>query len=298
MPVPTPETEANPSFMDQIRASSAARELTQGVIRAEATPPFFLVHFPRHGNWVIETEGLEGPTWLPELQRIPIEPGTLVFHQKKHRSDPIDTVVSDSIALLQRRGAVVIPPDIRVAATGCYRPDDPESGFGYIRELSVEHPKTRQPGIRHIDAWETPKPALAGRRLKFTRDRARYNRWLLALVEEGYIKPPIAGELDPKKRHLAAMVDRHAGKQDINEEHRERLVTAAEARVEQVEVAEVPQAVEMVRAGTITVRELIQRIDDGEADEHLAELLVIETRKTALAAIKRRIEHLKAASDG
>lgn len=201
---------------------------------AEPNSRFFLVH--HQDNWEVASEGLDEPTWLPQLQRDWLAPGVNNKRTLKKGEKP-EAAYDHSHLLMQRQGFTIIPYDAVVAGTK-----------GYVRSIPCRAPRTGREGRFYFDRFETPRPATAGRRPKFAFDRAAYNRWRLALVEQGWTSSRGNGRISPPRLEVLAEkiglaeghVARHAGKSELNPERREQLVRQAEERAELVAGARVP----------------------------------------------------------
>lgn len=239
MPVPETASEdsdllegddASPSLgpaglkIEAVGTKSSAQE--PKILAAEPNWEFFLVHYP--GNWEVESEGLNAPTWLPELQRDWVRPGVNLKRTPKEGQP--EYAYDESHLTITRAGGVILPQDIQVAGVD-----------GYVRRVACRDPRTKRRGYLYMDAWEVPKPRPDGQRVKFQRDRAAYNRWRKALVEAGYIALPDPDVIDTKAARVLSHVDRHAAKHDLPAEVREKLVEQAKAKAEMYESAVVPE---------------------------------------------------------
>tara|TARA_R110002020_G_scaffold364704_3_gene577001 strand:- start:2114 stop:2884 length:771 start_codon:yes stop_codon:yes gene_type:complete len=226
MPIPNNADGGANAFTAQIRQANLAEVASQELLQLSANAPFFLVHYPQ--NWECVTEGLDGPYWLPELQRDWLVPGCNLKRTRR-RDEPVEASYDQSHLKITRQGGVILPQTIEVAGVA-----------GYLRSLPCEHPRTKMPGTFYLDAWEVPVKR-PGKRVKFNRDAGGYNRWRLALVEEGHIASPdpsvVADKLDRAQLHL----ERHAGKVELTSEARDRIVEAATIKIENLTGARIPK---------------------------------------------------------
>lgn len=152
----------------------------------EPNAPFFLVHHPR--SWRIATEGLAGPTIVPDLQKRLVQPGVNGMRTRQ----PHEQEAATYQAALEhdvRQGFVVLYPDEEIPAD-CL-PDGIE-GEGYLREYPCRGPVSQKAGSYHTEVWSVPQPVFPGETQAYAFERATYNKWLVHLVESGRIAPPTA----------------------------------------------------------------------------------------------------------
>jgi hypothetical protein len=291
MPVPgqTPEAPATAptkSFAEQVSVSSFGGT---DLLKSQPNSPFFLVHFAE--NWEVDDEGLEEPTWLPQLQRDWVEPGCNAKVTRK-TGMPVSMSFDTSHRQLARRGATILPQKVAL------------EGFAYdtyLCELDVQHPRTGAPGKMYFDRWETPLAPREGKRVKFQRDRGEYNRWRRALVEQGFIAAPDPDLLGEAVGRAAYHLDRHALKTDVPEDQRQRMVAEAKAKLERIGGAAIPRK----QSGALVdqapapkrppVAELREQVAAITSQSTLQLLLHGEDRPRARQAIEERIEELRRA---
>jgi hypothetical protein len=156
----------------------------------------------------------------------------------------------------------------------------------YLREIPCQHPLTGTPGLRHVDAFEVPLPPRQGGRIKFRRDRARWNRWRLALVEAGLIEVPEPEELVHQIRAAETYAAECAADGNMPEDRRKVVASLAEERVSYLKGARIP-GVRQVPALS-SVEALVEAIGRGDHDARLSDLLLVEERPEVIDAIKGR----------
>lgn len=236
MAIPSSVVAGRPATLAGVVQSSS-------VLNATPNYPFFLVHHTNaEGSWNVETEGLDRPTWLPVVSRVPIMPGAA-----NHRTRQADEGVAASYQLahnnLEAAGAIILKHDLKCGGVDSYM---------YQTDCQARDAEGRvgASGAYYYEAWCTPEQPILGARAKDRLDRAAYNRWRLALVEEGHVPPPnprVIGKAlaDERRRHANA-----EGRTYTTEEGRERKLGAAASRFELHEKAVVPQRRERASAAT------------------------------------------------
>ena len=221
-----------------------------------ATPndPFWLIFWPnRSGSWQVETAGLDGPTWLPVIQREFQSPGVNGYRLAK-ADRGASHVYRRAHESLRERGAVVIPRD---ATIGGLR--------GYMRAWTAKSPLSGAIGTFHTDRWSSKRQPLPGKRPKLPFDRAAYNRWRLSAVLEGVIDSPDPAVLTALTRHSERAFERVESAANMPEAARVRKLAELGARVDLVRGAWVPSP------GAIppwdAAEKAVGRIDGDEALE-------------------------------
>lgn len=226
MPIPQNALEGGNAFQGQIRNANLAEVESRELLRTEANCAFFLVHYPE--NWECVSEGLEGPTWLPVLQRDWLMPG-VNMKRTRRRDEPVEAMYDQSHLKITRDGGVILPQTLQVAGYD-----------GYLRSIPCKHPRNGLEGTFYLDAWEVPV-VRPGKKVKFNRDQAGYNRWRLALVEEGYIDAANPAIITEKLERAQEHMERHRGKVELTSEAREAIVSVAVAKLERLSAAKLPQ---------------------------------------------------------
>lgn len=180
MPVPTQNIGAGPDpFGDPFSATNT--------LNLPPSAPFVYLASVESGS--VRVEGLEEPTWLPELALFRLNPGVQgveVIREGQPRS------AAWAMALEQRRreGWVVLDPSLEVPAE--FLPEGEAAG-PYWREESVYHQRTGIGGSAYREVWSQRLPSrrsTAPPRYKF--DKARFNRWLAWMVEQDLVPAPDA----------------------------------------------------------------------------------------------------------
>ncbi len=228
MPVPKNNAGAAGAAYE-IRDASLGAVQEKAFLPIAPNVPFFLAHYPE--NWRVGTVDGE-PYWLPELQRDWILAGAN-GKRTLRKGDRPEAAYDASHLKMTRNGAVLLDPSIVVECDG-------QSMAGYLREIECKDPKTGRVGKFYLDRFETPKTPRPGRRLKFNRDRELENRWLLALVEQGFVNPPNPDVVDERIARAVYHVERNQNKVQLPEESRKRLVDAAESKLDKTEAAAIP----------------------------------------------------------
>jgi len=219
-----------PKFESVISPDPEVHPSGAGVYKARPNATFFYVH--NFENWDVESAGLDGAYLLPQLHRSWVIPGVNLHHTPK-RGEAFSRVYADAHNRMKEQGTAVIPQD--VVCDGVQ---------GYIRRMDCKHPKTGASGKLHMDRFERPRPARKGKRVKFERDRAAYNRWRYHLVAEGHIAPPDEDIIEEKIGRAEYHRDRNKLKMKLPKEVREELVAQATEKVEALLTAEIPPEIE------------------------------------------------------
>jgi len=143
--------------------------------------PFFLRHWPE--AWDIGTEGLDKPTWLPQVVQHIMRPGAGGMRTLKKGMNPAD-VYFNAKRDAEREGWIYVELN-EVVPADCLPPGVPEGP--YFRAVACRDKKTGTLGKHYVEAWEVPVASAANRKQKFQYDRAGYNRWRASLVTRGLI---------------------------------------------------------------------------------------------------------------
>lgn len=216
----------------QFRPSSLGKNEVDKRLPIAPNWPFFLLHWWE--NWELETEGLEAPTWLPQLHPQFIRPGVDMVRAKRKETDDDKTMYDDALDLLRRKeGMTILPHTVEVEVDGQVLRD-------YAVEADCRDPISKRIGTFHCERWMSPKRKQEGKRLKFRFDRGLYNRWRLELVRMGVIAPPDEDIVKAKIDRAVYHRDRHATETKHSPEQRDAQVREREAAIEQIEAARVP----------------------------------------------------------
>jgi hypothetical protein len=198
---------------------------TPGLAR-HPNPAFFLVHHPK--SWEVESEGLKAPTFLPVFAPFALLPGAGGVRTRDRgeaKSESYRRAVGDR----RDRGEIFIDPNKPLAAD--HRPAGTPEG-GYLRAAPCRDPKTGTEGLFHDEVWNVP---LQGGGARF--DRASYNRWRAWLVESGAVPPCSDGVKAQMRRRFEARVEQ-AEVAPLPEEVRKRRLKEHQARLDVVTKAE------------------------------------------------------------
>ena len=138
----------------------------------ESSQPFFLLHHPR--NWRIVAEGLDAPAIVPDLQKLPLQPGVNGVRTRQPH-EPESATYQRAVEELSRDGFSVLMPD-EVIPADCL-PDGLE-GEGYLREYLCRGPISQRNGSHYVEVWSVPQPVYPGEVQRYKFDRSAYHRWL------------------------------------------------------------------------------------------------------------------------
>lgn len=202
-------------------------------LRVKPSEPFLLQHRPN--SWEVESEGLDGPTWLPILAPRAIKAGANGMRTIK-RGEQADDAYRAALARDERQGIQTIPLDLTVSAA--HLPDGVPPGR-YVRSLDAQDPRTRAEGKVHVEAWKVPMEVPEGQPHRFRFDRPSWNRWRAHLVESGVIAPPMESvRLSLLRRHEARVLS--AEVDPLPDEVRRRRVEEKAAIRDGIAAATVP----------------------------------------------------------
>jgi hypothetical protein len=207
-----------------------------GVVRHthEPSQPFFLLHHPR--NWRIVAEGLDAPAIVPDLQKLPLQPGVNGVRTRQPH-EPESATYQRAVEELSRDGFSVLMPD-EVIPADCL-PDGLE-GEGYLREYLCRGPISQRNGSHYVEVWSVPQPVYPGEVQRYKFDRSAYHRWLVHLVESGRVEAPTAEVREQLANRLGRRVDR-AKAMPIPADLRGERVAEQAARVAEAEAATLPE---------------------------------------------------------
>jgi len=235
---PTPPAVAASSLPRRsavVRSADIAGRQVQHLLSATPNAPFFFVYDPE--TWCVAEEGLESPTWLPDLAVSRVIPGVNNYRTRP-KNAPDSHAYEEAHRTMQRRGQQVILWD------AAYVRLDDGSISCYLVQVDAKDPRTKVEGPFYMDAWDIPRSGRRGKRIKFNRDRAGYNRWLLFLVESGVIgepNPDIVGLNSDLVKNAEGHLDRKLAKVDVTAEVRDGEVKAQTAKVERLRNARMPK---------------------------------------------------------
>lgn len=226
--------------------SSSGLGAVAGLERLRAGPnsPFFLIHYPHEaGSWSCEVDGLDGPTWTPDLVVFSLVPGCGGVRTTE-RGEPASAAYEQALINLGRRGAAVYMP-----AGPALQVDDPEhlpAGVPpgpYIRQVETTTiPDGQSHGLPYYHlAHETMTngrtPTAPHKR---TLDGGAWNRWRVALVDDGTIPPPAADVIEERIDQQRRKVASAARDTRANADVRAAAVTEQQTRLDRMIAARLP----------------------------------------------------------
>lgn len=219
-----PAAAGGPSLAGLLRPASLGSTTRDGLPQAVPNQPFLYRHYAR--NWRL-SQHLEVPVLLPVLKKHIIAPGvngnrTLRRGEEGTPALAYRNAVRDALDV----GWVYLDPDRTIGAD--LLPEGVAAG-PYIRELEVQHPKTRAAGLRFIEAWDVPHNGLPGDPVRFVFDRVTYERWLASLLVDGQIEPCADYVREGHLATLEKRVDRAKGLPMNSDVRDERVQAAQEA---------------------------------------------------------------------
>jgi hypothetical protein len=180
MPVPqaTAGAGAPPSpFTDPFGGSAT--------LNTAPNAPFVYLASAESGS--VRSDGLDSPTWLPELAIFRLEPGVQGVEVIKD-GQPRATAWAMALEARRREGWTVLDPSAAVPAE--FLPPGEQTG-PYWRSESCYHLRSGIGGEHFREAWSVRLPSRresAPPRWSF--DHARFNRWLAWMVAEGHVPGP------------------------------------------------------------------------------------------------------------
>lgn len=227
---PKPEPRETSALGSLMADAEFVEDVAEQRLRAEPRPAFLYQHHWQ--SWTVETEGLEGPTLLPELVPLQLVKGVNGVRTTK-AGELSEQAYRSAVRSREDQGFLTLAPTLRVERE--HLPAGVPAG-AYVRALKVVT-KAGGAGIRHQEAWDVPVPTGPGADQRFKFDRASYNRWRLHLVETGVI-PPVTDDVVSAMRATAARrVTRIKSAHIPNEDLRKAKVDEAEGEAAAVDAA-------------------------------------------------------------
>lgn len=224
---------------DLLASGKSRSSVTSGPTAAsthniEPNAAFFLFHHP--ANWRIASEGLDGPTWIPDVQKKPLIPGCNGIRTRR-QNEAEEATYLHAIDEDQRSGSVYLWPEA-VIPDGCL--PGGITGEGYLRAYPCRGNMTGRTGEHFVEVWSLPVASLPNEAQQYQFDRASYNRWCAWLVESGVVDPPIPRILDRLVRrhedHLA-----RAKVLNIAPDLRAERIAQREAQLKAAQKAKTPE---------------------------------------------------------
>ena len=180
MPIPQQTIGAGPDpFGDPFTA--------QNTLNLRPSAPFVYLASVESGS--VRVEGLEEPTWLPELAMFRLNPGVQGVEVIRD-GQPRQSAWAMALEARRREGWVVLDPGLSIPAE--YLPEGEPAG-PYWREEIVYHQRTGIGGKAYREVWSQRLPSrrpTAPPRYSF--DKASYNRWLSWMVGQDLVPAPDA----------------------------------------------------------------------------------------------------------
>jgi hypothetical protein len=226
--------------------SSSGLGGVSGIERLRATPnaPFFLIHYPYEGgSWSVETEGLDGPTWVPDLRPFGLVPGcggVRTIERGEHAAASYEQAILN----LQRRGAVVYLPESETMqiTSAEYLPAGVPAG-PYIRQVETSTiPDGHAAGVpyyhlAHEQMSNGRTPTAPHKRVL---DAPAWNRWRVALVDAGVIATPHDDVIQERIELQRSKVASASRDTRANADVRAAAVDTQSQRLARMESARVP----------------------------------------------------------
>lgn len=205
------------------------------VLGVRANVPFWMVHWAgSRGSWSVDTEGLDGPTWLPVVSPVSLQPGAFgvrTITPDEARSNPgaALTVARENVA---KRNGVILNHAVQIPDDAL--PDGVPAG-GYHRSVDAIG------GQFYHTPWDQPRKSMSGAAPSPKHDAASYNRWRLWLVTSGQIAAPDEQVIDDAiamlEQRLNTTVTNTA---TVSDREAKTRVQRAELRLEQARTARKP----------------------------------------------------------
>ena len=226
--------------------SSSGLGAVSGVERLRAAPNsgFMLIHYPHEsGAWSVEAEGLDEPTWVPDLTVADLVPGCGGVRTTE-RGEPASAAYEQWSINLSRRGGVAYDParpDLQVTD-----PDHLPVGVPpgpYIRQVETHHvPDGHAHGLPfyHLAAETMSNGRTPTAPIRRTLDAGAWNRWRVHLVDSGTIAQPAADIVADRIELQRSKVRSVAQDTRANADVRDRAVSEQQARLDRMVAARVP----------------------------------------------------------
>lgn len=213
-------------------------------LRAKPNAPFFLIHYPHEaGGWSVVSEGLDGPTWVPDLRPFALVPGCGGVRTLE-RGEHAAAAYEQAILNLQRRGAVVyLPESPAMQITDAEHLPAGVAAGPYIRQVETDTiPDGHAAGVPyyHLAQEQMSNGRTPTAPHKRVLDDAAWNRWRVALGDLGHIAPIAddvrAERIDMQRRKVASASRDTRANTDV----RLAAVDTQAARLAAMESARVP----------------------------------------------------------
>lgn len=200
----------------------AAKANAKGVLPIDPNMPFFLRHHPR--AWRLSTTFEGAQILLPDVTKHVLEPGVNGV-RTRDKDEDVDMGWRNSVRDSLEKAWTYLDPEDAVPS---FCLPGGVSGGGYIRDIDCKGPITRREGKRHVEAWDVPISTLPGDVQRFRFNTAKYELWLLWLVESGRIQGPndaiLPGLTDRVENHLDRVES-----SSMNPDRRKKVMSAKSA---------------------------------------------------------------------
>lgn len=199
-----------------------------GTLYAVPNRPFVYLFYPHApGSWAAEKidtgpEEDQGVWWLCHPVKLPRIPGI----EGQRSEDPADPGASTEIARMRTRKDGGIWFDARAP-------------YNYVAALPCKHPKTRAPGVHHVEVFATPIPKRRDEKPAWRYDRQRYLRFLLAVHRAGLVPPPSAEVVDLHVARVAERLERAVSATELKPAVQAKVIERHEAATAKLEAAQV-----------------------------------------------------------
>jgi hypothetical protein len=242
MAIPGTDQPQTRDVIDLIRGSDAGMASLRDS-KAMRVPRFSYPFLLRHheSNWFPETEGLEAPTFLPEIVPHIIMVGAAgirTINATETFADSFKGARADAID----RGWHYIPADLDVTDPK-HLPAGVAPG-GWMRTVQAVHMRTSQSIPWYFTPWDVPIQTPRDQVQRWRFDRASFNRWRLHLVQTSVIPEPMESVLEELRARYGNHVTRAQGSNNPDREHKAAKVEAAKAVADTLTKAAIPTEVE------------------------------------------------------
>jgi hypothetical protein len=240
---------AMPSLPDQIGAPKETSASTlaammeapppntvSSVAAIRATPNYAFLLRHHRGAWSVETEGLDEPTLLPEINLHRLMPGCNGI-RTRNANESAEDAYRDAVDAARGKGWIYLDPQATIPVE--LLPAGVKPG-PYIRRIPAKHPLTGVVGHRYVEAWNVPVETLPDQDQQFKFDRAAYNKWRAELVLSGVIPVPTEVVTDALRKRAKTHVARIQSRTQTDPQVKEANLARAKEAAETAAAAEPP----------------------------------------------------------
>lgn len=232
---------------------------SEATINGEPNYPFLLRHHGR--TWHVESEGLDGPTLLPEIVHHILMPGCNGI-RTRNKGEAVERSYEDAVAAAKAKGWHYIP--LAPITDRNHLPDGIPAGPP-VRSLLARHPLTGNVSPVYLEAWQVPIETLPDEPQQYRFDRASYNRWRKHLVETGVIPPALASVKTAIRKRAAGHVANIQGRTATDPQVKAANLERANERLDAANEAQVPKPV-VPSAMADEVAELRRELAERDAE--------------------------------